>query len=191
MSEAHQFHNLCVLCGEAARSGQRTTKPEAAQVNLYETITSSRRSVPNLPMFIGDRDGQTLFYISGPRYRGYVVPDAQREWALRNAIERFKKMEISLAHFGVPIATISIFSLDSQYSSFALTVLSITLVVMAIGRVLQRRACFGDLVAGLDRVEPLDMVGRRIMLSLLSLVATAYCSYLVWRILQAFQSNSF
>ncbi|SHK55036.1 hypothetical protein SAMN05444159_3553 [Bradyrhizobium lablabi] len=71
-------------------------------MNLYETITSSRWSVPNLPMFTRDRNGQTLFYINGPRFSGYVVPDAQREWALRNAIERFKKMEISVAHFAVP-----------------------------------------------------------------------------------------
>jgi hypothetical protein len=160
-------------------------------VNLYETITSSRWRVPSLPMFIRDRNGQTLFYINGPRFSGYVVPGAQREWALRNAIERFKRMEISVAHFAVPVGTMSIFSLDGRYSSFALTVLTITLVVLAVARVLQRRWCFGELVAGLDRVEPLDMVGRRISLTLLSLITAAYFSYLVWRILQAFQSNSF
>jgi hypothetical protein len=175
----------------AAPAVRSASKPEAAQVNLYEKITTSRWSIPNLPMFISGRNGQTLFYINGPRFSGYVVPDAQCEWALRNAIERFKMMETTVAHFAVPVGTMSIFSLGGRYSSFALTVLTITLVVLAVARALQRRRCFGDLVAGLDRVEPLDMVGRRISLTLLSLIATAYVSYVIWRILQAFQSNSF
>jgi hypothetical protein len=145
---------------------------------------------PNAPMFVRDQNGRTLFYVSGSRFRGYVVPDAQRERALRNAIERFKKLETSLASFVVPLILLSIPMLDSRYNSFALTVLTITLVVAAIGRALQRRWCYGDLVAGLDRVEPLDMAGRRLGIAFFSLIATAYFSYVIWRILQAFQSNS-
>jgi hypothetical protein len=146
---------------------------------------------PNAPTFIRDRNGRTLFYVSGSRFFGYVVPDAQRESALRNAIERFKKMETSLAQFVVPLIVLSIPLLGGRYGSFGLTVLTITLAAAAIGRVLQRRWCYGDLVAGLDRVEPLDMVGRRQGIAFFSLIATAYCSYVVWRIVQAIQSNSF
>ena len=40
-----------------------------------------------------------------------------------------------------------------------------------------------------DRAEPLDPVGRRIVLANLSLIAAAYCSFVVWRIMQAMQSN--
>jgi hypothetical protein len=160
-------------------------------VSLDETRPTSRWTAPNEPMFIRDRDGRTLFYISGPRFCGYVVPDTPREWALRNANQRFKEMQASLGHFVAPLITVSIFSLDSRYSSFALTVLTITLVVAAIGRVLQRRWCFGDLVAGLERAEPWDMAARRLGLALLSLIITAYCSYVVWRIVQAIQPNSF
>jgi hypothetical protein len=141
-------------------------------------------------MFIRGRNGQILFYINGPRFRGYVVPDMQREYALRNAIERFKNMETSFAYFGLPLIPVSIFSLDGPYSNFALTVLTVTLAVAAIGRVLQRRWCFGDLVAGLDSVEPLDPAGRRIVLTNLSLIVIAYGSFVIWRIVQAIQ-NSF
>ncbi len=127
----------------------------------------------------------------GRRFHGYVVPDVQRERSLGNAIERFKKMEISFAHFTVPLGAFSASLLGSRYGDFALTVLTITLVVAAIGRALQRRWCFGGLVAGLVRVDPSDMTGRRIGIALFSLIAAAYCSFVVWRILQAIQSSSF
>jgi hypothetical protein len=160
-------------------------------VSLYETRPPTSLSVPNRPMFVRDRSGQTLFYGSGPRFRGYVVPNAQREWALRNAVEHFTAMEKSLAHFTVPLISISILSLGSRYSSFALAVLTITLVVAAVGKILQQRWCFDDLVAGLDRVEPLDAVGRWRGLVLLSLIVVAYCSFVIWRLIQAFEPPSF
>jgi hypothetical protein len=48
-----------------------------------------------------------------------------------------------------------------------------------------------DLVAGLDRVEPLDPAGGRIALTNFTLIAAAYFSFVGWRIVQAVQSNSF
>lgn len=138
-------------------------------------------------MFIKDRTGQTLFFLLGPRFAGYLVPDAQCERALRDAAARYGSMQNSLAYFTVPLGTISIFKLDSQYGSFALTVLTITLVVAAAGNFLQRRWCFREPVAGLRRVEPLDTKGRWRGIALFSLLVFAYCAYVVWRILQAFQ----
>ena len=138
-------------------------------------------------MFIEDRKGQTLFFSLGPRFAGYLVPDAQCERALRDAAARYESMQKSLAHFTVPLGTISVFSLDSRYGSFALTVLTITLVVAAAGNFLQRRWCFREAIAGLRRVEPLDTKGRWRGLALFSLIVIAYCTYVVWRILQALQ----
>jgi hypothetical protein len=69
----------------------------------------------------------------------------------------------------------------------ALAVLTLTLAVAAIGRVLERRWCFGELVAGLERVAPLDMPGRRLGLFLFTLLAIAYCCFVAWRVLQAIQ----
>jgi hypothetical protein len=37
----------------------------------------------------------------------------------------------------------------------------------------------------------LDMAGRRPGLALFSLITAAYCSFVIWRIVQAVQSNSF
>lgn len=165
---------------------QRATKLEVALVSLDETRPTSRWSVPDEPMFARDRAGRTLFYDSGPRFRGYVVTDVQREWELGNAIPRFKNMQTWLGYFAAPLVTASIFSLGGRYGSFALGVLTVTLVVAAIGRVLQRHWCFANLVVDLDRVEPLDVGGRRIGIILFSLIAAAYCSYVIWRIVQAF-----
>jgi hypothetical protein len=159
-------------------------------VGLDETKSTSRWRVTG-PMFVKDRNGQVLFFVMGMRFRGYIVPDGEREWVLRDAIVRFKKMEASFAQFVAPVGAFSALLLGGRYSNFALTVLTITLVAAAIGRVLQRRWCFGGLVVGLDRVEPLDVVGRRIGLTLFSLITAAYCSFVLWRILQAFQLNSF
>ena len=64
-------------------------------------------------MFIKDRTGQTLFFLLGPRFAGYLVPDAQCERALRDAAARYGSMQNSLAYFTVPLGTISIFKLDS------------------------------------------------------------------------------
>lgn len=138
-------------------------------------------------MFIKDQNGQTLFFVSGPRFRGYLVPDAQHEKALRSAVERFKQMQTSLAYFTVPLIAICIPSLDTSYGSFALAVLTITLAVAAGGKALQRRSCFNDLLAGLARIEPLDIAGRWRGLFLFSLIATAYGSFVIWRIFQAFE----
>jgi hypothetical protein len=112
-------------------------------VSLDEPRSTSRWSDPG-PTLVKDRNGRTLFYAMGLRFRGYAVPDVQREWALRNAIERFKKMERSFGHFVAPLGTFSILLLGSRYSNFALTVLTITLVAAAIGRVLQRYWCFSE-----------------------------------------------
>ena len=154
-------------------------------MSLDETRPNSRWSVPG-PMFVKDRNGRALFFAMGPRFRGYVVPDTQREWALRNAIERFKKMEASFAQFVAPIGAFSALLLSSRYSNFALTVLTLTLMAAAMGRVLQRRWCFSDLLVGLDRVDPLDVRGRWVGITLFSLIVVAYCSFVLWRILQAF-----
>jgi hypothetical protein len=156
-------------------------------MSLYETRPPTSFSVPNRPMFIKDRKDQTLFFLFGPRFAGYLVPDAQCERALRNAAARYESMQNSLAYFTVPLGTISIFRLDSRYGSFALTVLTITLVVAAAGNFLQRRWCFREAVAGLRRVEPLDTKGLWLEIGLFSSVVIAYCAYVVWRILQAFQ----
>ena len=121
-----------------------------------------------------------IFYGMGAFFRGYVVPDMQR--ALGDAIERFKKMEISLAHFVAPVGAFSASLLGGRYGNFALTVLAITLLIAAIGSALQRHWCFSDLVAEPDRVKPLDMKGRWIGFALFSLIAAAYCSFVVWRI---------
>jgi len=155
-------------------------------VSLDETKPTARGIVSDRPLFVKDRNGQTLFFVCGPRFRGYVVPNRHCEWALRNATDRFRRMETSFACFTVPVISVSIWLLGGPYSSFALAVLTIALVVAAIGRVLQRRWCFGDLVAGLNRVEPLDVAGRRRGIVLFSLIVAAYCSFVVWRILQAF-----
>ena len=68
----------------------------------------------------------------GVRFRGYVVPDTQCEWALQNAIERFRGMETSLASFVTPVGVFSVSLLWGRYSNFALTVLTITLMVSGI-----------------------------------------------------------
>jgi|SRR5580692_4752841 hypothetical protein len=159
------------------------------EVSLDEATPTQTKPVG--PVLVKDRGGRTLFYAMGVRFRGYVVPDTQCEWALQNAIERFRGMETSLASFVTPVGVFSVSLLWGRYSNFALTVLTITLMVSGIGRVLQRHWCFGDLVAELERAEPLDLKGRRISLALFSLIATAYCSFVVWRIVQAIQSNSF
>jgi hypothetical protein len=160
------------------------------QVSLYETRPPTSFNTPNRPMFFRDRSGRTLFYSLGPRFCGYVVRDAQCEWALRNAVERLNGMQSSLSSFAGPLIVVSILLLDGPYSSFALAVLNITLTVAVIIATLQRRWCFGDLVAGLARVEPLDVPGRRLGLAFFALIAAAYCSFVVWRIVQAYQPIS-
>ena len=76
-----------------------------------------------------------MAYLSGSRFHGYVVPDVQREWAIRNAIESFKKMQILFGYFVATPIMISIFFLGGRYSSFALAVLTVTLAIAAIGEV--------------------------------------------------------
>ena len=158
------------------------------EVSLDETRPAWKR--PAGPVLGRSREGGTLFYPTGIRFRGYMVPDTHCEWVLQKAIERFRGMETSFAKFVTPVGAFSALLLWGRYSNFALTVLTITLIVAATGRVLQRHWCFGDLVANLQPAEPLDLKGRRIGLALFSLIATGYCSFVIWRILQAFQSNS-
>jgi hypothetical protein len=80
-------------------------------------------------------------------------------------------------------AVISIFSLGNRYTDRALAALSICLVVVVIGRVLERSWYFGELVAGLERTEPLDLAERRKGNLLVILIGVLYLCFVSWRIL--------
>jgi hypothetical protein len=138
------------------------------------------------PIFVLDERDRIVFYLNGPCFAGYVVTTPQMKRALLDAIDRFKRMELELAQFTVPLVVISIWSLDGKYGSFALTVLTISLSAAAVGRVLQRRWCFRTLLSGLERVEPLDYVARWLNLTLLTLMVGMYCTYVIWRAIAAF-----
>jgi hypothetical protein len=94
---------------------------------------------------------------------------------------RTKKMELELAQFTAPLAVASIWSLNGPYSSFALTVLTISLTAAAVGRLLQRRWCFKKLLTGLERVDPLDHIARWLNLSLLTVMIGTCFGYVIWR----------
>ena len=149
-------------------------------------LDAKLKAALNRPIFIVDENGRTVFYLNGPCFSGYVVPSRRIELAISDAIDRFKEMELGLAQFTVPLAVASIWSLNGQYGSFALTVLTMSLTAAAVGRLLQRRWCFKKLLTGLERVGPLDYIGRWLNLTLLALMIGTYFGYVIWRTMAAF-----
>jgi hypothetical protein len=144
--------------------------------------------VPNSPMFIRLDDGQTAFYLHGPCFSGYLVPDRSTEWALQDAIKKFKGMETTFSYvMAIPLG-FSIFNLGGSQHNKALAVLTATLVVAALGRIIQRRLCFGKIVAVLQGAQPLCMKIRRVRLFLFSCIVISYFSYVGWHLLPAIRA---
>jgi hypothetical protein len=73
----------------------------------------------------------------------------------------------------------------------AIAVLTAIIATSGIGKVIERKWFFGELVAGLERVEPIDVAGRRRQFIALTLVAAAYFSFVAWQVWQAIQSNPY
>jgi hypothetical protein len=95
-----------------------------------------------------------------------------------------------LRYILVPPVAFSMWSLGGPHGAVALASLTVALVVAKISTTLQRRWCFSELVAGLDRVKPWDMKGRRRILAILVLVGLVYCWLVAWQILRAMQANA-
>ena len=156
-----------------------------ARVSINEERPTSLAKLAGRPFLFKDQDGLTRFYANGPCSRGYLVPDARRERALRDAIQRFGKIDTIFDAATAILVTISIPSLGGQHGDRALAVLTVTIAINAFGRVLERSWYFDELVAGLERTEPLDTVGRRRANFILPLLGIAYCAFVLWRILKA------
>jgi hypothetical protein len=137
------------------------------------------------PFLIWGQDGLTRFYDNGPTSYGYLVPDSRHERELRDAIRRFEFVDSIFGYVMIVPATISIFSLGSQYSDRVFAALSVSVAIIVIGRALERNWYFGELVAGLTRIEPLDIAGRRKGNLFLILIGVAYLFFVSWRILKA------
>jgi hypothetical protein len=158
-------------------------------VNFDQTKSGAGGPLPGNPTFIRDRNGQTLFFVCGPRHRGYVVPDARHEWTLRDAAERFTTIDRVFGWTLVPPFVVSILAIGGPHSVAAIAALTAIIATSGIGKVIERKWFFGELVAGLERVEPIDVVGRRRQFIALALVAVAYFSFVAWQVWQAIQSN--
>jgi hypothetical protein len=132
------------------------------QVNIDKAGPSPLKKFRGKP-FLFRKDGQTRFYDAGLTCYGYLVPDPQREWELRDAIGRFEWVDTIFQRVMLIPTTISIFSLGfgDQYSDRMFAALSVSIAIVVIGRILERSWYFGELTAGLTRVEPLDEAGRR------------------------------
>jgi len=161
------------------------------QVSMQEARSIFGKVTPNQPMFTSDRTGRTLFYVRGPRFGGYVVPDERCEGALRDAVERYWKLENWFGYILVPPIVVSVWALGRPHDFFPLVVLVATLAIGAVGKTWYRGWCFEQLLVGLERVEPLDPMGGRIGVFLRTLLFGGFGLYVAWRILQALQSNSF
>jgi hypothetical protein len=139
------------------------------------------------PFLIPDQDGRTRFYNNGPLAYGYLVPDPQREWELRDAIQRFQFVDSIFQCVMLVPATRSVFSMGvgDRYSDRIFAALSVSIAIIVIGRVLERSWYFGELTAGLERTGPLDPTGRRKRNLALVLIGGVYFSFVCWRILNA------
>jgi hypothetical protein len=157
-------------------------------VDVDQTKTSAG-TIPGNPVFIRDGNGRTLFYAGGPRHRGYVVPDAQLEWALRDAAQQFKTIDTILGWVLVAPLLVSLSAIGGPHADSALAALTATLATAVIGKILQRRWFFGELIAGLDCVEPIDVVGRRREFIVLTLLAVGYLSFVAWRVWETMRYN--
>jgi hypothetical protein len=138
---------------------------------------------PGEPTLIRDPNGRTYFYAGGGPSYGYVVPDAWRERALRNAIERFKKMESAFTYVLIVPLGGSILSLGGLHTDLALATLTITFAIAIVGRRLQKRLCFGELIAGLEFAGPRDPQQRRREYVIVTMIGVAYFSLVIWRIM--------
>lgn len=156
------------------------------QVNIDNTGSSPLNKFRGKP-FIFRKDGKTRFYDAGITCYGYLVPDAQREWELRDAIERFDWVDTIFQRVMLIPTTISVFSLGfgDQYSDRMFAALSISIAIVVIGRTLERSWYFDKLTAGLTRVVPLDEAGRRKRNLGRVLIGIGYISFVLWRILKA------
>lgn len=152
------------------------------QVSIDNAGSAPPTKVRGRPFLIRDREGRTRFYDNGLTSYGYLVPDAVRERALRDAIRRFNVFDLVFSSVMLVPATKSIFSL---YSDRAFAELSVCIAIIVIGRTLARSWYFGELVAGLERLGTLDINERRKGNLFLLLIGIAYFSFVAWRILNA------
>jgi hypothetical protein len=152
------------------------------QVHVDNTGASPLTKFRGRPFLIRDQNGLTRFYDNGLRSYGYLVPDAGREQALRDAIRRFNVFNSVFGFVMLIPATKSIFSL---YSDRAFAELSLCIAIIVIGRTLARSWYSGELVVGLDRLGPFDTAERRKGNFFLLLIGIAYFSFVAWRILKA------
>jgi hypothetical protein len=163
------------------RADYRAATERVTQMNA-DAQASSFTKFRGKPFLITDRNGKTRFYDNGPRSLGYLVPDAGRERALREAIGRFNVFD---RIFGIVMLVPAAKCIFSLYSDRAFAELSLTIAIVVIGRILARNWYFGDLVAGLDRLGPFDAAERRKGNLFLLLIAFAYFWFVTWRILKA------
>jgi hypothetical protein len=155
-------------------------------VSIDNTGSTPLTKFRGRPFLIRDREGRTRFYDNGLRSYGYLVPDADRERALRDAIRRFNVFDLVFGSVMLVPAAKSIFSL---YSDRAFATLSLSIAIVVIGRTLARSWYFAKLVAGLDRLGPFDMAERRKGNFFLLVIGIAYLSFVAWRILKAVGMN--
>jgi hypothetical protein len=156
-------------------------------VNIDKAGNSPLTKFRGRPFLIPDQDGRTRFYDNGPLGYGYLVPDPQREWELRDAIKRFEFVDAIFQRVMLVPAVISVFSMGvgDRYSDRIFAALSVSIAIIVIGRVLERSWYFSELTAGLARTGPLDPAGRRKRNLALMLIGGVYFSFVCWRILNA------
>jgi len=106
-----------------------------------------------------DESGRTLFYPFGDSWRGYVVPDAGREEALRAAVQRYREStkRFNIWPFGLAVALFcgAWFVLDSHPFWFLGALVLPTVFLVLCDRALLYYQ-IRDLVAGLERVGSRD-----------------------------------
>jgi hypothetical protein len=156
-------------------------------VNIDNAGPSPLTKFRGRPFLIRDQNGLTRFYDNGPESYGYLVPDSRDDWEFRDAIRRFEFVDSIFQRVMLVPATISVFSMGvgDRYSDRIFAALSVSIAIIVIGRVLERNWYFGELVAGLTRIEPLDMAGRRKGNLFLVLIGIVYFSFVFWRILKS------
>jgi hypothetical protein len=168
-----------------------TTSQDPPIGNENWTLPEGMRRRSGQPILAIDSNGRTRFYAMGLIFNGYMISDPARERALRDAMKRFNIVDTAVQATMIFPLIISTRWLFGPLIDRGLAALTVSLAICAIARTLTRSWCFDDLVAGLERVGPLDVAGARKGRVVLVLACIAYALFVAWRIFHAINANPY
>jgi hypothetical protein len=155
-------------------------------MSTNEAVTAQAGPPSAADDFVKDAGGRTSFYPFGKSARGYAVPDAEREQALRAVMRRYRDGVKRIAPFAALLIAPGAFGfyyLLSSHPFLALGALVLPVVLAIACERLFLRYQLARLLAGLERVDGLDKTStRRRQGALLILAGVATLTWLILRL---------